>query len=214
MCRFKRMKMRLMMKLVLPLVLLAGTGTVGGTAAQETTRWTVAPQQNEARYRVREQLARLNFPNDAVGVTRGVGGVLVIDAEGRVASAESRFVIDMTALESDSDRRDNFVRRNTLQTDEHPTVVFVPTGLRGLAWPLPEAGAVTFQMVGELTIRGVTRPAVWDVEANVANGGISGEATTRFTFADFDITKPRVASVLSVDDDIRLEYSFLLVPQR
>jgi polyisoprenoid-binding protein YceI len=208
------MKMRSKMKLLLPLVLLAGTGTPDDVAAQEAMRWTVAPQQNEARYRVREQLARLNFPNDAVGVTRGVGGVLVIDAEGRVARAESRFVIDMTALESDSDRRDNFVRRNTLQTDEHPTVAFVPTELRGLAWPLPEAGAVAFQMVGELTIRGVTRPAVWDVEASVANGGISGEASTRFTFADFDIAKPRVASVLSVDDDIRLEYSFLLVPQR
>lgn len=182
--------------------------------AQVQHRWSVAAEQNEARYRVREQLARLNFPNDAVGVTRNITGGLVLDAQGRVVREQSRFVIDMASLESDSDRRDNFVRRNTLQTEAHPQVVFVPAQLRNLPWPLPEAGSITFQMVGDLTIRGVTRPATWDVTANVENGRVNGEAKTQFTFAEFEITKPRVASVLSVDDVIRLEYSFLLVPGR
>jgi polyisoprenoid-binding protein YceI len=194
--------------------LLAVAGAADTAAGQQATRWTVAEEGNEARYRVREQLARVNLPSDAVGVTQDVQGALALDAQGRVVAGQSRFVIDMVSLKSDSDRRDNYVRRNTLQTDAHPSVVFVPTELRNLPHPLPASGALRFQMVGNLTIREVTKPVVWDVEATVANGRISGDAKTQFTFADFDMTKPRVASVLSVDDDIRLEYSFVLVPVR
>jgi polyisoprenoid-binding protein YceI len=181
---------------------------------QDITRWLVAPQENEARYLVREQLARLDFPNDAVGRTGAVTGGIAVDAAGNIVAGQSRFVIDMTSLQTDSDRRDNYVRRNTLQTDEHPTVTFEPTSFAGLTFPLPDSGAVQFRMTGNLTIRGVTRPAMWDVMARMADGALRGEARTQFTFADFEMTKPRVASVLSVADDIRLEYSFFLVPER
>jgi polyisoprenoid-binding protein YceI len=193
-------------------VVLMAAGASATLEAQAANRWRVAPQENEARYLVREQLARFDFPNDAVGRTSQVTGGIVLDGQGRVVAGESRFVINMASLESDNDRRDNFVRRNTLQTEDHPNVTFVPRTLTGLQWPLPAAGAVQFRMVGDLTIRGVTRPATWDVMAQVSNGALRGEARTQFTFADFDITKPRVASVLSVADEIRLEYTFFLVP--
>jgi len=183
-------------------------------APADVVRFTVAPTGNEARYRVREQLARLNFPNDAVGKTTGIQGGIAVDQSGAIVESESRFTIDVASLASDSDRRDNFVRRNTLQTAEHPNVVFVPTGFRNLKFPLPENGELTFQIVGNLTIRGVTQPVTWDVTAKAANGSITGDATTQFTFDEFQITKPRVASVLSVADEIKLEYTFNLVRQQ
>jgi polyisoprenoid-binding protein YceI len=198
-------------KLAVALLLLAAASA---PAAAQVSRWVVAPQQNEARYLVREQLARLDFPNDAVGRTSQVAGGIAVDAAGNVIVAESRFVINMAALETDNDRRDNFVRRNTLQTEAHPEAVFVPRSFDGLSFPLPDSGALQFRMTGDLTIRGVTKPASWNVMAQVTNGALRGEARTQFTFADFDIAKPRVASVLSVADEIRLEYSFFLVPAR
>jgi polyisoprenoid-binding protein YceI len=190
--------------------LTAQTGQAGGAVQV----WQVAPQQNEARYLVREQLARLDFPNDAVGRTSRVSGGIAVDEAGNVVANQSRFVIDMASLETDNDRRDNFVRRNTLQTDDHPVVTFDPTSFTGLTFPLPDSGALQFRMHGNLTVRGVTRPAIWDVMAQVSNGALRGEARTQFTFTDFEMTKPRVASVLSVADEIRLEYSFFLVPVR
>jgi polyisoprenoid-binding protein YceI len=66
-------------------------------------------------------------------------------------------------------------------------------------------------MLGDLTIRGVTKPVTWDVTAKIAQGSISGEAKTSFTFVDFELGKPRVRSVLSVNDEIGLEYTFFLV---
>jgi polyisoprenoid-binding protein YceI len=72
---------------------------------------------------------------------------------------------------------------------------------------------MTFQMVGELTLREVTRPVTWEVTAKVEGTTISGQAKTQFTFADFEMTKPSVRRVLSVNDEIRLEYDFRLVRQ-
>ena len=60
-------------------------------------------------------------------------------------------------------------------------------------------------------MRGVTRPTVWRVSARLDEGRVSGTASTRFVFDDFQMEKPRVRSVLSVADTIALEYDFTLV---
>ena len=188
-----------------------GAGAPAQPAA-DTLTWVVAEEGNEARYRVREQLARLDFPNDAVGVTLGVQGRIVLDEGGQVVREASRFVIDLAGLASDSDRRDNFLRRNTLSTSDHPDAVFVPTAIRGLPNPIPESGEASVVMEGQLTIREATRPVEWDVELEFWEGAVIGQARTRFTFGDFDLEVPSVGSVLSIRDDIRLEYDFRLVP--
>ncbi len=183
-------------------------------AAADTTRllFVVGPEGNEARYRVREQLARFSFPNDAVGSTRRIQGQIAFHPDGRIARDVSRFVVDLASLQTDQERRDNFVRRNTLVTDTFPTLTLVPRELPGLGFPLPTAGERRFRMIADMTLRGVTRPTTWDVTATFAPDGVRGVATTSFTFANFEIPKPRVAIVLSVEDTIRLEYQFRLVP--
>ena len=185
-----------------------------GQAPAGAVRFTVAPHGNEARYLVREQLMGLDLPNDAVGKTTRIEGGLAFTANGSIIKEESRFVIDLATLQSDRDMRDNYLRRRTLQTEQYANAVFVPTEIKHLKLPLPAAGNLSFQLIGDLTIRGVTRPATWRVAAKVANGALSGEARTSFTFADFQLEKPRVRSVLSVEDEIRLEYTFFLVPAR
>jgi polyisoprenoid-binding protein YceI len=171
---------------------------------------TVAPQGNEARYRVREQLFGVDFPNDAVGVTNNITGSIAFDAKGNIVPAESRIVVDVTGLKSDKDRRDGYIQRNTLQTEQYPTVVLVPTAVKGVKLPLLKSGTVAFELIGDLTVRGVTRPTTWRGEAKLENGKVSGNATTTFTFSDFQMEKPKVRSVLSVEDDIKLEYDFTL----
>ena len=52
---------------------------------------------------------------------------------------------------------------------------------------------------------------MWRVNAQFANGAVTGTASTAFTFEEFSITKPRVPIVLSVADTIKLEYDFKLV---
>lgn len=192
--------------------MVPGLASARAALRADTLLLTVATEGNEARYRVREQLARLEFPNDAVGITRTVSGSILVTTEGEILPGGSRFVIRLADLVSDSDRRDNFLRRNTLATESFPDAVFVPTGFRELPTPLPTSGEARFLLDGNLTIRDVTRPVTWQVGAAFENGAVIGRAETRFTFGEMELEVPRVGSVLSIRDDIRLEYDFRLFP--
>jgi polyisoprenoid-binding protein YceI len=201
----------MLLQLLTPLVLLTATDLPAALPDTGTLRFVVAAQGNEARYRVREQLAGVNLPNDAVGVTPGVAGVIVLTADGGIDREASRITVDLTLLRSDRDRRDNFLQRRTLETEQHPHAVLVPTAMRGLPWPLPTSGTHELELVGDLTIKDVTRPVTWQVALTSMAPVFTGTATTTFRFEEFGLTRPRVASVLSVADDITLELDFRFV---
>lgn len=175
---------------------------------------TVAPTGNEARYRIREQLVRVDLPNDAIGKTTEVSGGIGVGTDGKIIPSESKFVVGVGSLKSDRDRRDGYVRGRVLETDQYPTVVFTPTEFRGLPAKLPTSGSHTFDVIGNLTVHGVTRPTTWHVTAEPKNGQVVGSAYTLFTFSDFSMQQPRVPIVLSVADTIRLEYDFTLVEKK
>jgi polyisoprenoid-binding protein YceI len=165
---------------------------------------------SKASYAVREQLAGRDFPSDAVGATDRVTGALAFDAEDNLIPGLSKLVVDLRGLASDDTRRDNYVRNNTLQTSRYSSAEFVPRTLSGLGLPFPSLGQASFQISGDMTIRGVTRPLTLDVQAAFNGKNITGVATASFTFADFEITKPRVFLVLSVEDAIKLKVEFTL----
>ena len=162
-----------------------------------------------ARYRVRERLANLDAPSDAVGETPDVSGALVLDADGSVGGGEGSVIsVDLRVLQSDKDKRDGFLRQNSLESNKFPTAEFAVREAPGLPWPLPDSGEASFQLVGDMTIHGTTRPLTWEVTAQFGPDSIAGQATTAFTFDDFGIEKPSLFFILSVADEIRLELDF------
>lgn len=184
-----------------------------GTARAQgrvSARYDVVPEGSEVRYRVREQLVGLSFPNDAVGATSAVEGAIVFDGQGRLVPGDSRVTVDLRSLRSDEARRDNYVRRNTLETDRYPTVAFAPAETRGLPVPLPQTGSVPFELVGDLTVREVTRRVSWNATASFDGPRVAVRARTAFRFGDFGLRVPRVSVVLSVEDDIKLEADLVL----
>lgn len=188
--------------------------TVESTAslpAEAATVLTLQDGENAARYRVREQLVDIDLPNDAVGTTTRVSGRIVLDQAGDVLPEASSVLVDVSALESDRDRRDGYIRRRVLRADEFPTVQLKPTAVRGLPSPLPTSGTYTFELVGDLTVLDVTRPTTWRVSASFDGSDVEGTAVTRFTFDDFALSQPRVPVVLSVADTIALEIDFGVV---
>jgi len=177
-------------------------------------RYVTTSSGNAARYRVREQLVGLDLPNDAVGETKNVSGAIAADSKGQIIPGESKFTVDVSTLVSDKQRRDRFIGGRVLETEQYPTVTLVPTSVRGLSLPLPKSGTKTFELLGDLTVRGTTKPTVWKVAAQFKPDRITGTAATAFTFDDFGMEQPRVPVVLSVADTIKLELDFTLVPVR
>lgn len=175
-------------------------------------RFAVSSTGNAARYRVREQLMGKDLPNDAIGETGEITGFITVDSTtGAIIPGQSKFVVNTGAFKSDSDRRDGYVRGRLLEAAKFPTVELSPMSVRGLAArATTAAGPISFELVGDLTVKGVTHPTTWKVTARQAGGKVTGSATTRFTFADFGITPPKVPILLSVADTIALEYDFTL----
>ena len=177
------------------------------------TRWVLSSQESEARYRVREQLAGFDLPNDAVGATREVAGLLVLSPDGASILGGSEFRVQLASLTTDNERRDGYVKGRTLEVEQYPEAVLVPRRFVNLPQPLPESGQVNFQLEGDLTLHGRTQPTVWDVTAEFGPDAIAGLATTDFPFDTFGIAVPQVARVLSVSDNIRLELDFRVVSE-
>jgi polyisoprenoid-binding protein YceI len=203
------------------LALVVASSTALGQAKSSGTRgpsekshagshvhYIVAPQGNEARYRVREQLVGVDLPNDAIGTTQEIAGAIVVDANGDVVRDSSKIVVTLTSMKSDKERRDNFIKHRTMETDKFPTVELVPTAFKGLNGKPTIAAPANFELLGDLTVHGVTRPTTWKVSAHADGADIVGSATTAFTFKDFSLDQPKVPVVLSVADTIKLEYDF------
>lgn len=191
-----------------------GEGSTSAASQSAVLRLVLASTGNAARYRVREQLMGHDFPNDAIGETQKLTGAIAFDSNGKVIRDASKFTVDAGSFVSDKDRRDGFVRGRLLEADEYPMVVLVPTNVRGMTIPLPTTGSRPFEMTGDLTVRGVTRPTTWNGTVQFKGGTVSGSAATAFTFDDIQMEQPRVPVLLSVADTIRLEINFNLVRQQ
>jgi len=86
--------------------------------------------------------------------------------------------------------------------------VFVPRLVEGLTMPLPTSGVVAFQLSGDLTVHGVTRPVTWQVNAQLDNHDVSGSATTTVQLSDFSMSPPKAGPVVSVEDGMGLQLDF------
>ncbi len=169
---------------------------------------TLVSGANEARYRVREELANLPAPIDAVGKTQQVSGAIVLDKSGKVVPAQSKITINLASLTSDESRRDGFIQRRTLETSQFPNAIFTVTEITGLPAALPNEGDHTFKLTGDLTIKDVTKPVSWDVTASFSPQEVTGSANTSITFEQFELDKPSVLIVLSLADTLKLEIDF------
>ena len=190
------------------LLLCASVPSIGSEAAKVNAIQLQITDGTTASYRVREQFVGIDFPSDAVGTSNGITGTLVFAPDGSIDSAQSKLTIDLKSLKSDQDRRDNYIRTRTFETDKFPTAEFVPRRIQGVPSPLPLDGQAGFQLTGDLTVHGVTREVTWQGVATFTKDQVAGRAMTSFTFETFGLAKPKIARLLSVDDKIALEVEF------
>jgi len=153
-------------------------------------------------YRVTEELASIGT-NTVVGRTLGVSGRL------EIAGTQMKTVdilADFTRLESDSSGRDSALRTQALETAAFPAATFVSTGPVDLGKVPANGETITFDAVGELTLHGVTNTITVPLEATLVGDTIVVVGRASVGFADFDITTPTAAIVVSVEDVGELEF--------
>jgi polyisoprenoid-binding protein YceI len=188
----------------------AAPGTAAATPDPDGT-WRVVPGEEVfAGYRIEELFGGETVKKTAVGRTRSVTGTMEI-AGGVVTSA--RVTADLTALTSDSARRDETQRTQGLQTDQFPEATFTLTEPIDLGEPPAPGSPVTVTATGDLTLHGVTRPVTLELQASWTGTVIDVAGGTRIVLADFAIEPPRNPFV-TVDDvgEFEVQLSFERAP--
>jgi len=175
--------------------------TTPGSSSQTLTAADVAGKtfivvSNDSKltYTVREKLANLPTESDAIGSTSSITGDVHLDGSSTIS-------VDLSTLASDQDRRDNYIRQNLFSTD--PVATFTVDSIT-----LPDSYApgdtFTATVTGTATIRGVTGPMTFQVEANFDGTTLQVHGTTDFTWADFDIPPPNT-QIVTVQDNVHIE---------
>ncbi len=189
--------------------------TSGSTTSPASTpgagTWTVA-SGSLAGYRVREQLASLAAPSDAVGRTSAITGsfTLTQSASGYTVTAAA-FTVDVSKLTSDQSRRDQRIHSQGLESDRYPTATFQLT--TPIALPAAAAGgqAINVSATGALTIHGVTKTVTIPIDARVSGSQIELVGSIAFPFSDFGMTPPSIGSFVSVQPNATMEFQLNLV---
>jgi polyisoprenoid-binding protein YceI len=189
----------------------AGTATPSSTLGPGTWRVTAGSQ---AGYRVREQLASLAAPSDAVGRTSAVTGTLTLaqTASGYSVTAAS-VAVDVSKLTSDKPMRDQRIHSQGLQSDRYPTATFQLT--TPIALPADAASGQTIHVsaTGALTLHGVTKTVTIPIDARLTGSKIELVGSITFPFSQFAMTPPSIGGFVTVQDNATMEFQVVLAQQ-
>ena len=191
----------------------APTTTAGEAAAEEEGAaspdgtWQVSDDgRSFVGYRVREQLASLPSPNEAVGRSTAVTGTMQV-ARDTVESA--RIEADLTQLTSDEPRRDNAIRERGLESAQYPTATLELAEPIKLASTPAEGEEVEGQGTARLTVHGVTREVDLSVQGRWNGSTIQVVGQLPVRMSDFQIEPPRFGPVVSIEDGLNVDFNLV-----
>jgi polyisoprenoid-binding protein YceI len=167
-------------------------------------RFAIVPDRSVATIRVREQIAAIPAPGDAVLTTRAFTGTVVLLPDGGFASG-SAFAADLDTLKSDEPLRDEWIKFNTLNTRAYPRAEFTLARVSGVPMPIAAQGEWAGTLEGTMKIHGVERQVTWPVQVTRSTGEVRVRGATAFKFGDYGMAVPANRLILSVVDDVRLE---------
>ncbi|MGH9191350.1 MAG: YceI family protein [Acidimicrobiales bacterium] len=174
-----------------------GTWTVDqsvGSFADFTSTW--------AGYRFDEELVSIGT-NTAVGRTPDVTGTMTVAGD-EVTAVDVE--VDVTTLDSDSDRRDGALRTRGLESDRFPAATFRLTEPVALPAGLADGERATLSAMGELTIHGVTNETAIELQAELRGDAAVVVGSAPVALADHGIDPPSGLSVLSIAEDGTFEF--------
>jgi polyisoprenoid-binding protein YceI len=172
------------------------------------TVYTINQDNSEAAFTLSEVLR--GSPTTVVGTTDQVAGEIAVDLNDLSTAQVGTIQVNARTLETPESRRNQTIRNRILFTDQYEFITFAPTEIVGLAGSAAAGQPLTFQIVGELTIRDITRQVTFNVTAQVdGNGQLVGTAETVVNRTDFELNIPSVPFVADVSEEVTLGLNFV-----
>jgi polyisoprenoid-binding protein YceI len=170
--------------------------------------YQIVPAQTTASYSVYEDLIFQNKPNnDAIGTTHSVSGNFQVATSPSPVVTGMTIKVDLRTLQSDSSMRDGHVQ-SALDTTDYPYATFVSVSTQGLPAGYTDGQAISFQLLGNLTMHGKTNGETFMVQGKVVGNTITGTATTTIFMTDFGIQPPNLANIAIVQNKTVITIDF------
>lgn len=153
------------------------------TAPQATTTWNLDPTHSVAEFKVRHMMI-----SNVKGQFTGISGVLALD-ETDIVNSRVEATIDASSLNTGDARRDAHLKSaDFFDVEKFPALSFRSTGVK-------RADKNVLAVTGDLTIHGVTREVVFQVEGPTepgkdpwGNTRVGLSAVTKINRRDFGLT--------------------------
>lgn len=173
----------------------------------------IVSEESEARFIVDETIPM----GTAVGRTNQVAGDIIVDFNNPANSRIGTVRINLRTLQTDSADRDSSIRCCVLLSAQsaYEFADFVPTAITNVPSSVQGRETVTFQVTGDLTLKGVTRSVTFDVSLTIVNQEeIRGLARSTVTRSNFGILNnaENMLDYHGVSETVILEFEFVARP--
>jgi polyisoprenoid-binding protein YceI len=175
------------------LALAALAAGLASTSAAAVETYTIDPVHSAVGFSIR------HFVSKVPGKFSKFSGTITVDrANPQNSSAEA--TIDVASVNTDNQKRDDHLRNaDFFEVAKFPTMTF-----KSIAWK--KTGTDTFEVTGNLTLKGVSKPVVLKVTSLGFGPGMGGamlsgwEATTTINKAEFNLKDPPMLDAALGDD--------------
>ena len=117
------------------------------------TTWKLDPTHSEVAFKVKHLVI-----TTVTGYFRSFDGTVVTEGETDFASGKVNFSIDVSSIDSNQAQRDEHLKSaDFFDAAQYPQITFTSTSIE-------EKGSDEFLLHGDLTVRGITKPATFQVD--------------------------------------------------
>ncbi|MDF1545804.1 MAG: YceI family protein [bacterium] len=164
------------------IVLLMAVVLVAGLVSANAATWNVDQTHSSVGFKVRHLVV-----SKTSGVFTDFAGSVEFDGE-NLAAGSAELTVQVTSVDTDDEKRDNHLRSaDFFDVENHPTMSFKSTKV------VPGTGS-EFQLVGDLTMKGITKEVTFDCDFNGVmddpwgNKRAGFSAKTKIDRQDFDVS--------------------------
>lgn len=192
------------------------------TTTATTRTYTVVTDQSNASYIVAETFfagaqERLGIEAglvDTIGTTQDVSGDMTINFGETIELVSGTFEVNIQALTSDQSRRDERIQEQYLESAAFPIATFEATAIENFPNPYREGAEVTFDLIGNLTVRETTLPVTFETNAVLSGDTITAGAVTTLLMSDFGVTPPDFSGLFTVEDEFQVTLLITMIEQQ
>jgi polyisoprenoid-binding protein YceI len=192
----------------------SGSATEAATqvaeAAGEATVFSIVPDESQVRFEIDEDLRGVR--TTVVGSTNQVAGEIRVNFDDPAQTEVGTIVINVRTLTTPEEFRNRAIRGEILLSarDEYEFGQFEPTEITGLPETVTMGEPISFQITGNLVLRGVSNPVTFDVTVTpVSETELEGSAAAVVDRTLYGMEIPSAPGVANVEEEVELYIDFV-----